>query len=131
VGSGLRREFLAANLLAWEWQSLAFCGEHSPIRIGADQHETGVAAKREAEEPDTLGIDPGCCRRDVEHGIDQALAVGRPLDGFHQTDGAGPVARVRDGGDDKAGVGERLGQIVMGEEVYRCSASTSIPLANS
>jgi hypothetical protein len=55
----------------------------------------------------------------------QALDVGRPLDEHRQIAGMAHVgsgmAGMIDGGDDEAGIGERLGHIVMADEIAACA----------
>ncbi len=66
-------------------------------------------------------IDVGRGGRCAEHEINQALDVGRPLDKNRQIAGTahigGGMARMIDLGDDEPGIGERLGHIVMADEV--------------
>src|SRR6516165_5376383 len=51
MGERLRGEFFAVDLLADVARGLLACGgRESPIRIGADEHETCVAAAGEAKE---------------------------------------------------------------------------------
>jgi hypothetical protein len=121
VHDRLRGEFLPTGLLAPRICSrrvLAKFAGDSPIRIGADQDECRVTARRDAEDADALRIDPGCRRRSAEHEIDQALDVGRPLDEFRQIAGTahiqGIIPGMSDPGDDEPGVSERLGCVVMG-----------------
>ena len=88
------------------------------IRLGAQQHKSGVAAPREAEEAHALAIDPVCKSGSVQHEVDQRLDVGRPLGEVGDVLDAArlrpaAVDRVVDGRNDEARVRDRRGRVVM------------------
>ena len=121
VRQRLRRIFLSQNLLAGVVRRLpAKCGDAVPIRIGADDHEPGVATPREPKQADPFAVDVGGQCRRGDHVIDQALDVGGPFDIDRKIVGLaqirGVVAGMVDRGHDETGVGEGFGGIEMADE---------------
>src|ERR1700757_4000837 len=109
MGERLRGEFFAVDLLSDMARGLlAYGGSESPIRIGADEYQTCVAAARKTKETDAAGIYAGRGRRCADHKINEPFYVVRTLDENRQIVGTanigGRVAGMIDGGRDKAGI---------------------------
>ena len=89
----------------------------SRIQRGSRQHQSGIAAQREAEEAYPGGIDRSSVLPVVQHEIEQANHVGgaRYPDGKSVSPGriVGGIAGMIDRRDDKAGIPQRLCGVVM------------------
>jgi hypothetical protein len=122
MGEPICRELLVAELLAdMERRSLAPSDGVDPIRIGPDQNQPRITTSREPEEADAFRIDLGSGGRRAHHEVNEPFDISRAFDRHGEIAGTAHIgdgiARMTDGGDDEAGVGEGLGGVVMADEV--------------
>jgi hypothetical protein len=90
------------------------------IETGSSEHQPCEPALRKAEEPNLGRIDHVAVFPTFQHKIDQANHIGRSGGPNRQTVAlrgiVAVVARMTDGRDDKAGIGQRLCGVMMDTE---------------
>ena len=111
------RSFSVVKLLAGSCRLLANAFKPPEIRRGPDQHQAGIASFGETKETDPSGIDHRSVRPVAQPEFEQTNHIHRT----RRVDGqvvalrgvVAVVAGMVDGGDDKAGIGQRLCGVMM------------------